>query len=300
VIRNHVEGSIFYKAEVKSRFNYYPATYHPLFGWEDHWTPTLWCDGVDQQTYYVVDVDSTRSVYKAKIEARRAVPSPLSLDLHIEFPTKDDSGIVNVEVVATDTIAFTGLKLRMAVIESGLISGQRVFDQVLRDYFPDTLGIPLSMVEGDTVNHSENFVIPTAWNAENCEIVAFVQNDTTREVLQAIQSPVVVPVPEEVADLIVTLVGDDLRLDWSAVTADTQGNPLAVDFYRIYRDTVAFFSLGGILLDSTVDTFYVDDTGVVGDTGTHYFYSVMAVSGGKESGLSGQVGEMDINILPAK
>lgn len=99
------------------------------------------------------------------------------------------------------------------------------------------------------------------------------------------------PVP--VADLTIQLSGSDLRLEWSAVTTDGLGNPLVVDQYHIYRDTVSFFEPGSEPLDSTAVLFYTDETGVTGDTRTNYYYAVTAVTGGKESGMSELVGEFD-------
>ncbi|MCK4272292.1 hypothetical protein KAX22_06555 [bacterium] len=101
------------------------------------------------------------------------------------------------------------------------------------------------------------------------------------------------PIPERVDDLTVTLVGEDLVLEWSAVTVDTNGNPLEVDLYRIYRDNVAFFGPGSDPFDGIIYTTYMDTSGVVGNTGTHYYFAVTAVTGGKESGFSGLVGEFD-------
>jgi hypothetical protein len=103
------------------------------------------------------------------------------------------------------------------------------------------------------------------------------------------------PVP--VSDLTVTLSGEDLRLEWSAVTTDGFGGPIVVDRYRIYRDTSAYFEPGSEPFDSTVALFFVDDTEVVGDTLTHYYYAVTAVSGDKESEFSNLVGEFDRGLM---
>jgi dipeptidase len=104
-------------------------------------------------------------------------------------------------------------------------------------------------------------------------------------------------VPQSVDDLSVTLVEENLRLDWSSVTVDTNGGPLEADLYRVYRDTVAFFDPGSEPFDSTVAFFYVDNSGVVGDTGKHYYYVVTAVAGDKESGISNMVGEFDRGLM---
>ena len=104
-----------------------------------------------------------------------------------------------------------------------------------------------------------------------------------------------VPVP--VSNLTVTLSGEDLRLEWSAVTTDGFGGPIVVDRYHIYRDTIAYFEPGSEPFDSTVALFYMDGSGVVGDTGRNYYYAVTAVAGGKESELSNMVGEFDRGLI---
>ncbi|MFC1683588.1 SBBP repeat-containing protein [Candidatus Zixiibacteriota bacterium] len=104
-------------------------------------------------------------------------------------------------------------------------------------------------------------------------------------------------VPQEVADLTATLLEDDLRLDWSALTTDGFGNPLDVDQYYVYRDTTVYFEPGSEPFDSSVAVTYVDDSGVTGDTGTNYYYAVSAVSGGKESVMSPPVGEFDREVI---
>jgi fibronectin type 3 domain-containing protein len=109
---------------------------------------------------------------------------------------------------------------------------------------------------------------------------------------------IVVAPPEAVDDLTATLSKTDIVLQWTAVTTDTSGGPLAVDLYRVYRDTLPDFTPGAPL-DSTTGLMFTDDTGVVGDTGTNYYYVVTAVAGGEESAPSNEVGEFDIDLSTA-
>lgn len=232
---------------------------------------------------------------------RRAVSSPLKMTMQVELDAKADSGTVHVEIVATDTIPFTGLYIRFTVIEDDLTSGLKHYDQILRDYFPSTTGYSITIAEGDTLSFSEDFEIDPSWVLENCRVLVFVQNGKyvaqyKREVAQAIQGPLLAPVPDAVANLTVTLLESDLVLQWSPVSTDTSGNPVEVDYYQVYRDTLSFFEPGSDPFTSTTDTFYVDDSGVVGDTGTHYYYAVTAVAGSKESDFSGTVGEFDTGL----
>ncbi len=292
--------------EGRARQRYYPPTYNPASQDTGYYTPTAWFDGVDEQTGVPQGIDSTLvvdslwTIYRDMVQARRAVPSPLTMDLTVEYGARADTGTAHVQLVAVDPIAYQDLHLRMAVVESGVLVNARIINHLMRDYFPDILGVSLTMSQGDTLSHAEAFVIDSAWAAEECHIVVFVQDDTTREVLQAAQAPVVPAMPVAVGDLSVTLAGDDLLLCWPPVTQDTSGNPLAVSHYRIYRDTLAFRDPGSDPFQTTADTFFVDASGAVGDTEKHYFYWITAVSGQKESADSQAGGEFDKGISAGK
>jgi hypothetical protein len=113
-------------------------------------------------------------------------------------------------------------------------------------------------------------------------------------------------VPKAVDDLSATLSdgsskssSGDISLQWSAVTLNLNDHPVWVDRYRIYRDATVE-DVGSTLIDSTEELFYLDATGVVGDTGTHYYYSVTAISVTKESDDSDPVGEFDRTLINAK
>jgi photosystem II stability/assembly factor-like uncharacterized protein len=78
----------------------------------------------------------------------------------------------------------------------------------------------------------------------------------------------------------------DVYLDWASVES--------ADYYEIYRDTTVFFSAdSAALLDTTSASEYLD-AGVVGDTGTHYYYLLKANDGwGFKSSDSNMVGVFD-------
>jgi hypothetical protein len=116
---------------------------------------------------------------------------------------------------------------------------------------------------------------------------------------QAVDDP-----PREVRDLrIVNAHGmagvgsKDLRLIWSAVTADTSGAPITIDAYVIYRDTIPDFMPDSTReLVITADTTHLDvDAG--GDAAVNYFYFVNARKDGMESFNSKCVGEFGRNLV---
>ena len=284
----------FYTTSGYGRFVWYGGQY----------TPTFEGDGIDEIIGNQGGIAACWAAYKGSISARLPVSTPLEMSLEVNYGAHGDSGTVRVEIVATDTIPYTSLRVRTCIVEDGLSYGGKAYNQMLRGYFcptaPSHAGTPISISEGDTVIHTDEFVMDPSWVPENCRIVAFVQNgvgvpppEIEREMIQAIQEPLVKQPPAEVAGLTATLMADDLLLEWEPVTTDTEGAPMTIDHYQIYRDTLGFFGPGSDPFLTTADTFCVDTTGVVGDPDVHYYYAVTAVAGADESDVSGEAGEFD-------
>lgn len=244
--------------------------------------------------------DTTYDVYKDSIEVRRAIPSPLSVDLSVYYDSTGRTGQAQTEVVAVDPVAAGDFRLRYALIESGLEHDGNYHAEVFRDMLPDTVGVSFSISQGDTFEHHQTFAVDSAWVTENCALVVFVQDDATKEVLQSAQrtnsewidQP---PVPAAIADIQAVKSGSHVYLSWSAVTEDWYGNPLSVDYYRIYGEASPYIETGTkTLIDSTVELFHLEGTcGHVGDLSLNCSYYVTAVAGGLESDPSNVVGELD-------
>ena len=107
--------------------------------------------------------------------------------------------------------------------------------------------------------------------------------------------------PAAVQDLSASLAGQDVALQWSAVTADTAGLKEGISHYVVYRGENAYFeaqpsdSLAGI-----AETAFTD-SGVTGLPGTDHYYIVRAVDlAGHKSAASETVGEFDRALGTAK
>jgi len=111
--------------------------------------------------------------------------------------------------------------------------------------------------------------------------------------------------PEVVVDLMATIHGDSVLLNWSAVTTDTSGEQTDIDHYVIYRGTKAYFaptSSDSIGYTDSSSLIFVDSgsggVDVVGDVNTHYYYVIKAVDiYGNYSEVSNRVGEYDYEIV---
>ena len=89
--------------------------------------------------------------------------------------------------------------------------------------------------------------------------------------------PVVNRVPLPVNDLVIERVDSTgAQLTWTAVTEDTSGNPLTVDYYRIHRNLDPDFTPSpGDSIGSATGTTYVDPMVIWNNP--KYFYKVVAV-----------------------
>jgi hypothetical protein len=105
--------------------------------------------------------------------------------------------------------------------------------------------------------------------------------------------------PAAITDLMASLQDSSIELNWSAVTADTSGEPTTVEYYIIYRSASWDFSpaptdsIGG-----TVNTFFADSAAAVKNTGVHHYYLLKAVdSKGRKSAESNRIGEYDVPTI---
>ncbi len=193
-------GGNFYTSEASVRFFYYPETSAGSQGYA-HWMPTVWFNGMDEQTGAWTNVYTTWSAYDEKINNWLYVPTPLAIDVQVEYDQKSDSGMIHVEVFAESIVGFDDLHLRIALTESDITYSSRHFDQILRDYLPDAGGVAFDIAQGETFSHSEPFIIDSGWSAADCDIVVYVENDAERMIVQCAQAPVPAqtPVAEEAA-----------------------------------------------------------------------------------------------------
>ena len=103
--------------------------------------------------------------------------------------------------------------------------------------------------------------------------------------------------PESVDDLTVSLAGNLLLLGWTAVTADTAGEPETIARYIVYRGQAPDFTpTAGESLASTTGTSLADST-VYFSPMVNFFYLVRAVDmTGNTSAESARVGEFDQDL----
>ena len=126
------------------------------------------------------DTTSTILAYGMQIEARQAIGSPVSIELDGEID--GGRGSVNATVRVHHQLTGGPHTLRMMVVEDGIDDGAHIVNFVVRDILEEE---PLVVsAPGDFISVTRDFVIGD-WNPQNLDLIAFVQDDTSAEILQS-------------------------------------------------------------------------------------------------------------------
>ncbi len=169
-----------------ARTNYYGVTY----------TPQYFMDGVSKGS--ADDVERMIEEMKAEL----AENSPFWIDIYSNI--SPDSVKFTVSVKAFQNVSLAGLKLRTAIIERLKhfdtppgSNGETDFPDVMRKLLPDYTGITLpALASGDSAAFSFAYPVADSWNWKDLAVVSWIQNDSTKKVLQSnIDIPTVIITP---------------------------------------------------------------------------------------------------------
>lgn len=145
--------------------------------------PTAFFDGV---LSYVGGSNSSSMYanYLPLYNQRYAIPSPLTID--IQGSNVGNSYTITLTITKLATITSTNLKAHLVLTESNIAyawEGQSTLNDVERTMVPDANGTTISFASGNTVTLTLNFTKDASWVTDNCELIAFVQDNTTKECL---------------------------------------------------------------------------------------------------------------------
>jgi hypothetical protein len=139
-------------------------------------TPTMKCDGYS----------ASWTAIQSAIQSRLAVPSPLWMDLNgsVNGQTLNVTCrvVANTNISGNYAIQFTLLE-RYRYLQSP--NGQPHHYHPLLAFAPSASGQSFSAVANDTATYTASFSLNSAWSLDNLDFAAFVQNNTTKEILQA-------------------------------------------------------------------------------------------------------------------
>jgi len=162
-------------AETAARIDWYMGT-----SWQA-WPAVVFDGDVDRIVVGALSPETAAAAYRVEIDHRQGIGSPLSMRLEGDA----GAGSVTVTVRVADALPAGQHVLRVVVIEDGVISQSHEYDFVARDILDEEL-LTVSAV-GDSTVVERSFTVGPGWNAANLDVIAFVQNDTTKDVLQAVR-----------------------------------------------------------------------------------------------------------------
>jgi len=154
--------------------------------------PTAFFDGGSS----VVGGNASQSMYTTylpKYNAAIAVPSPVTIDLSFSHVGADYT--VNVTVEKMDATP-ASMVLHVVLTESNIQQAwqnQTHLNFVERTMVPNANGSTLSFASGDVQQFTLNFTMASNWVTENCELVAFVQNTATKNIIQGVKKTMAQP-----------------------------------------------------------------------------------------------------------
>jgi PKD repeat protein len=161
--------------EAATRTSYYGITGYP----------TTWFDGSYDKHVGGGVSGSLYTTFKPKVDARMTIQTAFKIEI---FGTHDgDDYTITVRMKKVSSYSGTNLKLRFALTESEIPynwQGLTKIDHTERLMVPGAGGTSISFSGvGDEIEEELEFTFNNSWEEENCECIAWIQNDANKEVL---------------------------------------------------------------------------------------------------------------------
>lgn len=149
--------------------------YYPSSNW---YTPNLVLDGTPRGSSY--------TGWQSYIVARMNQAAPMRISMWGIYSS--GSGTIYARYYNDSTASVTA-NVYFVITEDSCYyaapNGDQWHNHVARDYVPNQIGQQVVIPAGDSVTVSQNFTIQSGWNVNRCNIITWIQNNSTREVYQA-------------------------------------------------------------------------------------------------------------------
>lgn len=215
--------------------------------YSNNYTPHFWIDGNIDGEYY-------RNAWAAMLLNQARVPSILEMDITGNYDPHALEGEFTVTIYAESDPSVSNLMLRIALIENDIHwqapNGGVLHDQTFRDMIPDTDGQSITISEGETVEYTFDFETPDPLVPENCMLVAFVQSNQNREILQGASAAI--------PDLAPTGIEDEIEIPESIALGQNYPNPFNAETKIDFQTnggavSLEVYDLTGALVRTLID-----------------------------------------------
>jgi hypothetical protein len=177
-------GDSLYRANIpqnNDRINYYSVGS----------TPQGRADGNDMQ-------DFSSTVWTAHIKAEMYTTKYMNVTFENNYIASSDSGYVTVNIQTVAGLPTTDNNLFIVITEDSVAyitapNGIHYPSDVMRTMLTGSGGTPIGLVNGQTTQYSIGYNISNRWRAQMCNIIAFVQSTSTKQVYGVEKIKVVSP-----------------------------------------------------------------------------------------------------------
>jgi PKD repeat protein len=128
---------------------------------------------------------SLYSQYLPRYNTRKSTPS--SFELSFDATTQGNTTDITITVEKVFTYSGTNLAVHMVLTETNIAHNwfnQQYVKNVSRLMIPNQNGTPVNFSSGDVQTVDLSFTMNAAWKKENSEIIVFIQDMSTKEILQ--------------------------------------------------------------------------------------------------------------------
>lgn len=181
VISYHTSADAYNNASATARISYYGNA----------GTPDVRLDGT-QDVLGGIHTGTMYPVYRAYFDTRKAVSSPLTMDMSTTYDSSSRQGHVTTVIRNPGSSAVSG-QLQVVLTENHIYyvwQGLDSLHHIERAMLPNASGVAISVPAGDSVIEERDFTLDPSWVARNCNLVAFVQNNSTKEIYQGARTAV--------------------------------------------------------------------------------------------------------------
>jgi hypothetical protein len=147
---------------------------------------------------------------QVNLNALRTQTSPLTITIEEKWSGNTD----DVKVTVHSSQAISGKKLRIVVLEYYVefptppgTNGEKEFFCTSRKMLPDANGIDFSIAADETKEFNQSFTIKSGWQKSQIYVAAFIQDDGSKEVLQAEHSLKTLSAPLSMDDRYLSIDG---------------------------------------------------------------------------------------------
>ena len=234
---------------------------------------------------------SLYSTYLPSFNERNAVKSPFSIA--VTGSVTGTTAHANVTITKAGRVVNPNLVLHFAVTESNIAynwQGQTQLDFVERLMSPDASGTAIpTIVDQNSLTVPITFEVASTWALSNVELVAFIQDPSSREIYQGYKISYAdfsgAPIFNAPTNLVATAGNSTVDLTWNAPATR------ALSGYKVYRNAT-------FLANSTTTTYH--DATVTNGTTYSYYVTATYTNPDGESNPSNTVSAAPVApVLPA-